>query len=275
MLWEEYYEKINEWATSTAVSRMSKLESFGPPDEIIDAINIIAFDDEKGATRLLKKAISAGVKFSGDQLAELCLICDEEVLNRAIQFSSDRFTTEDLDALYCNCDDEILIRIAQKQKIQLPEDLIEEEEPEDEEVMEPEEYCEEEVTLSAQELSAEYDYLLDCLNAAHVHLVQAYKLSIPDISSKNRALTVTKYACLAEAQPHIANALDAWELLEPRYREKIPLQDIRLNIGNSTMWKNYFFDGFFTNLFVKRRIYKVTTNIENAIRVIRKLQSEL
>ena len=47
MQWEEYYDKIGDWATSTAVSRMSQLESFGPTDEIIDAIQQIGFDDEK------------------------------------------------------------------------------------------------------------------------------------------------------------------------------------------------------------------------------------
>lgn len=134
MLWQEYYDKIGEWATSTAVSRLSQLASFGPPDEIIDAINIIGFDDEKGATRLLKKATAAGVKFSGEQLSELCLICDEEALNRAIRFSSDRFTTADLDALYCNCDDDILLEISRKQRIKLPEDIADCEEIEVEKV---------------------------------------------------------------------------------------------------------------------------------------------
>ena len=129
MLWEEYYDKLSDWATSTAVSRMSKLESFGPPDEIIDAINQISFDDEKGAGRLLKKAIAAGVKFSGDQLAEISLICDENLLNQAIRFSSDEFTANDLEALYCNCSDDILIEISRKHKIALPEDLAEYMEP--------------------------------------------------------------------------------------------------------------------------------------------------
>lgn len=127
MLWEEYYDKIGEWTTSTAVGRMSQLASFGPPDEIIDAINTIGFDDKKGATRLLKKATAAGVKFSGAQLSELFLICEEESLNRAIRFSSDRFTEEDLDALYCSCDDDILMEISQQQNIKLPKDLADHE----------------------------------------------------------------------------------------------------------------------------------------------------
>ena len=35
MQWDEYYEKIDEWANSTAVNRLSKLDSFGPPEEVV------------------------------------------------------------------------------------------------------------------------------------------------------------------------------------------------------------------------------------------------
>ena len=52
MTWDDYFEKINDWSVSTAVSKISSLEDMGAPDEIVDALNIIAFEDEKGATRV-------------------------------------------------------------------------------------------------------------------------------------------------------------------------------------------------------------------------------
>ena len=55
MLWDEYYEKINDWAVSTAVNKISSLEDMGASDEITDAINIIAFEDEKGAERACQR----------------------------------------------------------------------------------------------------------------------------------------------------------------------------------------------------------------------------
>ena len=63
MTWEEYYEKIWEWKPSTMVKYMSKLSDFGPSEEVMEAIIEISFGDTKGATRMLKKAIDAGVKF--------------------------------------------------------------------------------------------------------------------------------------------------------------------------------------------------------------------
>ena len=270
MLWEEYYDKLGDWATSTAVSRMSKLESFGPPDEIIDAINTIGFDDEKGATRLLKKAITAGVKFSGDQLSELFLICDEEVIHHAIQTSSRHFKTEDLDALYGFSDEEVLIDIANKQKIQIPEslaDYAEVPQADSEESIEP--------TITTEELAAEYDYILDCLQNAHGLLKKAYQFSLIDTNRKKRAATVVKYTCIADAQSFISSALDAWYLLDIPDLDKQPLRGIWPNISNSTMWQNYLFEGFFTNILVKREIRRVMKNIETAYNMICKLRNNL
>ena len=270
MLWEEYYDKLGDWATSTAVSRMSKLESFGPPDEIIDAVTTIRFDDEKGATRLLKKAISAGVTFTGDQLSELYLFCDEAVINQAIQTSSHHFKTEDLDALYGFSDEEILIDIANKHKIQVPESLADYAEVFDED---PEEDTE--PSMTPEELAAEYDYILDCLQNAHKLLKKAYQFSLIDTNRKLRAATVIKYASIAAAQSYISAALDSWNLLDIPSQDKQPLRGVWPNISNSTMWQNYLFEGLFTNIMVKRLIRKVLKNIETAYKMIQKLRNAL
>lgn len=268
MLWEEYYDKLADWATSTAVSRMSKLESFGPPAEIIDAINQIGFDDEKGATRLLKKATAAGVKFTGEQLSELFLICEEAEINRAIRFSADRFRTEDLDALYGFCDEIVLVDLAKRWKLRLLESLREYAQ-----AFAPNPEIHHKASRSTQSLAAEYDYILDCLRKAHELLKKAYQFSLIDTSGKERAATVVKYACIADAQSYISRAQQAWDALEIPEGSKQPLRGIWPNISNSTMWKNFLLEGFFTNLMVKRQIHRVLKNIETAYDRIRRLRS--
>lgn len=270
MLWEEYYDKLGDWATSTAVSRMSRLESFGPPDEIIDAMITISYDDEKGASRLLKKAIAAGVKFTGDQLSELFLICDDALLNRAILFSSDQFRTEDLDALYGFSDEEFLIDIANKQRIRLPECLTDYAEalaytPEDDAAPLP----------TPKELAAECDYILDCLKNAHSLLKKAHQFGLIDTSQKVRAATVVKYGCIADAQDYISKALNAWESLEIPNHTKQPLRGIQPDIRNTTVWHNFLFERLFTNMAVKWQIRRVMKNIESAFHMIRKLRNDL
>lgn len=100
MKWSDYYEKINDWAVSTAVNKISSLEDMGEPDEIVDTLNIIAFEDEKRSTRLLNRAMQYGVKFSGENLAEIVDLCAEDSFKKALYQSADAFTTQDLEDLY-------------------------------------------------------------------------------------------------------------------------------------------------------------------------------
>lgn len=130
MRWSDYYEKINDWSVSTAVSKISSLEDMGAPDEIADALNIIAFEDEKGATRLLNRALQHGVKFSGENLAEIVGLCAEESFKKALYQSADAFIAQDLEEL-CGCvADELIIDLAKRYKISAPADIAEEYEEE-------------------------------------------------------------------------------------------------------------------------------------------------
>ena len=130
MRWSGYYEKINDWSVSTAVSKISSLEDMGAPDEIADALNIIAFEDEKGAIRLLNRALQHGVKFSGENLAEIVDLCEEESFKKALHQSADAFTAQDLEEL-CGCvADELIIDLAKRYKISAPADLADEYEEE-------------------------------------------------------------------------------------------------------------------------------------------------
>ena len=130
MTWDEYYEKINDWAVSTAVNKISSLEDMGTPDEIVDAINIIAFEDEKGATRLLNRAVQYGVKFSGENLADIIDLCAEDSFKKALYQSAENFKTKDLDDLYGCIDDELIIEVAKRYNISAPADIAEEYEEE-------------------------------------------------------------------------------------------------------------------------------------------------
>lgn len=130
MRWSDYYEKINDWEVSTAVNKISSLEDMGAPDEIVDALNIIAFEDEKGATRLLNRAVQYGVKFSGENLAEIAGLCAEESFKKALHESAEAFTAQDLEDLYCCVDDELIVELAKRYKISAPADITEEYEEE-------------------------------------------------------------------------------------------------------------------------------------------------
>lgn len=69
MTWAEYYDKFYDWSESTQISRLSSVKDFGPASEVCEIAE--AFWDEKIASRLIRKALAAGVKFSSDDVTNL------------------------------------------------------------------------------------------------------------------------------------------------------------------------------------------------------------
>ena len=130
--WDEYYEKFYDWAESTQVRNLSALTSLGSADEVGEIIIELQVNVPV-ANRLLKKAVAAKLAFSGSDLLEFACINDKELATAAVRNSAGRLTAEDMEYLYGEIDDEVIIEICKQQNLVLPEDLREEEEYEDEE----------------------------------------------------------------------------------------------------------------------------------------------
>ena len=141
MDWDEYYEKFYDWATSTQISRMSSLTSYGASSEVAEVAQ--EYMDEKAASRLVKKAVAYGVQFTPEEIYDLSGCCNTEAMNALLDSSKCRFTKEQLEDLYGAVDDEILERVAARNKIRLFED--DEDEEIDDETVE-EEFFDEPVT---------------------------------------------------------------------------------------------------------------------------------
>lgn len=117
MKWDEYYNKFKhfDWSTSTQINRISKLESFGDPKEILEVAD--DFGDEAAASRLIKKACDAGVMFSADDILEMAYLVTEECLNYVFKNTTYRFTPEQIDELYAFIDDDLLEAKIKEQNI--------------------------------------------------------------------------------------------------------------------------------------------------------------
>lgn len=121
MRWSEYYQKMDDWAVSTAVSRFSSVEDMGTSNEVVDVLYTIAFKDKKVATRIIKKALQHGVKFSGENLLEMASLCTEESFHEALHQSADAFIEKDLEDLQYAVDESVIIDIAKQYKLSAPE----------------------------------------------------------------------------------------------------------------------------------------------------------
>lgn len=106
MTWEEYYDKFYDWANSTQISRISKLTSFGPANEVCEVA--VELSNEVAATRLIKKAVAADVAFNAEQIIDLMDALNEDGMNCVIAASRCTFTREQIDDLCCSASDTVL-----------------------------------------------------------------------------------------------------------------------------------------------------------------------
>lgn len=133
MTWEQYYEKFYDWSTSTQINRISQLTSFGPSDQIVEIAQ--EYMDQTAAERLLRKAVAAGVSFTPEDIYDLLNCCGVPVLDLLLESSRSRFSQEQLEDLLGGPDDDVLRRVAAKNKVCLFSD----DEPEEAEDLRPRE----------------------------------------------------------------------------------------------------------------------------------------
>jgi hypothetical protein len=262
MLWEEYYDKQIDWAPRTKINRISTLESFGSPEEVAEVIVDIAFYDEAGATKLLKKSIAAGVKFTGSQLYDFGECCDEEIFHQAVRCSADQFTSNDIQELYTACDDAFLVDIALKYQIKLPECLAD---------FERKEFG----YRSLTQLKEEFDYILEYLFVAQNHLEKAYTFSMWDISRNHREWSVLKYSHVEDAQNYITYAINAWNLLDFPEKGNSFFPKVFPCISTADMHSDFWISGFWLKVIAARRIKSLLAIVKQAIRAIQELRNSI
>ena len=131
MEWGEYYKKFDEWATSTQISRLSALTSYGPSDEVAEVAQGLM--DETAASRLVRRALAAGVQFTAEEICELVNCCNAAVMNALLENSTCAFTREQLEDIWGVVDDAVLEQTVRRCRVKLFDDDEEEEEEEDDE----------------------------------------------------------------------------------------------------------------------------------------------
>lgn len=285
MRWCDYYEKINYWSVSTAVNKISSLEDMGEPNEIVDALIIIAYEDKKGANKLLNRALQQDIKFSGDNLIEITGICVEEDFKKALYQSADTFTVEDLENLYGCIDTALIIDVAKQFKIPVPKCIADEEIVEPVELLPMEEFLEdlteedeeqiEDFSIELQSVISAANYALACLAQAQRALNESNNVSFIDMVSKNSFTSVWKYSTLSMADVELQQAQDALcslnaELKILQNNKSVKLKSSRL-ANEIDMWMNAGFLDVFTHL----QINKAQKQIRQAIAQVNKIYKEL
>ena len=120
MTWETFYDRFYDWADSTQVANISKLTDFGPSSEVCEIAT--SFVDEKVATRLVKKALAAGVRFTSAEVLELDGCVSESLFPELVRNVSTKFTADELDTISVSLSEADLKVAAMKSGLELDED---------------------------------------------------------------------------------------------------------------------------------------------------------
>lgn len=112
MTWEDFYDKFYEWADSTQVSRISQLTTFGSHEQVAEIVE--AYFDEKAASRLAKKAMAAGVRFTPAEIVEMQGSVTKECMNQLVTTAIGDFTEEQVDELAFSMDDDIYVDLEKR-----------------------------------------------------------------------------------------------------------------------------------------------------------------
>ena len=298
MKWKDYYEIINNWDISTAVNQISSLEDMGKPDEIVEALYVIESEDEKGANMLLNRALQHGVKFSGMNLVEMEVICEEESFKKALYQSADRFTSQDLEDLYCCIDDELIIDVARKYGISVPKDIAEEYEDElygdidDDVIVEvaqrknlklPEDLQEDadeatevdDFQWEIQSAMEAADYALECLYEAKEAMNNSSNVSFIDMVNKGLLASLWKYSALSDADDVLENAQNALQSLNDELRTLLRNKSVRLKYGKLASVIDIWFDSDFMDCLLYMQINKAHKQIKQAIRQVETIKKKL
>ena len=120
MDWTTYYDRFYDWEESTQLRHLSTLTNFGPSSEVCELA--CSFFEEKSANRMIKKALSLGVRFSANEVMELDGVIDASLMPQLIKNTSHTLTPEQLDDfVFWLSPDEVRL-LATRHHIRLDED---------------------------------------------------------------------------------------------------------------------------------------------------------
>lgn len=124
MDWATYYERFYDWSESTQINRISSLTDFGASEEVAEVIQ--SFMDGKAASRLVKKALVHGVKFSAQEVMDMIDLLDD-IPKELISSCKTYFSQEQIDVLAdYDIDEDVLRAASKKSNVRFPFDEEEE-----------------------------------------------------------------------------------------------------------------------------------------------------
>lgn len=230
---------------------------------MLEVVQELFRDDEYEASRLVMRALDAGVRFKDENIVELTSHCNEDTIKQVVFLSRLLLTEESLEELYGNVSDDIIIEVAKEQNLRLPEDLREEEEGS------------EDISYEVHAAIDAADYALECLVQAQHSMNDSSNVSFIDMMTKGFFTSLWKYSTLSEADVDIQQAQNALDSLNAELRSLANNKSIQLKYGRLAAEIDMWFDDGFLDALTHLQINKAQKCIGKAITQVENIRREL
>lgn len=279
--WKYFYDRFYEWSATYAKKKLEDVTKLGSASQVFEVLTEIFTDDEAGASKFLHRATDEGITFSRDDFSELNMLCDYDSVRRAVLASGTKFKAKDLEYLYGEIEDDIIIEVASKYNLMLPEDLREEEEEDSDEELE-EDFEEEEIYFTnddiKQEIAATVEWAnlaIDALIQASNHMNTASNWGVVDMFDGGFFPSILKHSSATDAEQYIQQAQGYLQCMNSGLESILQNKHAHLNFSALVIAMDAWFDDGFMDCLVQLRIDKVRKRIIKAIRQVENVRNEL
>lgn len=271
--WKYFYDRFYEWSATYAKKKLEDVKQLGPASQVFEVLTEIYMDDEAGASKFLNRATAEGITFSRDDFGELNMLCDYDSVRRAVLASGAKFRAKDLEYLYGEIEDDIIIEVAAKYNLMLPEDLREEVE---------EDFEEEEPAFTNEEIKQEIATTIEWADLAINALVQANNCmntagnwGLVDMLGGGFFSSFVKHSSAEEAEQWINQAQGYLECMNNGLEVILQNKASHLQFSALEIVVDMWMDSSFMDCLVQLHIGKVQKQIRKAIRQVENVRNEL
>lgn len=133
LTWEEYYENFYEWDEDEdeQIANIEYLESVDDEIEAAEVILALPLNFE-ATSKLLDMAIANCLEFDVGTMLEFMHVCNWDIIYEALLALAETFDQDDIETLYGEIDDDVLIDICEEGDLELPNALLEDDDDDDE-----------------------------------------------------------------------------------------------------------------------------------------------
>jgi hypothetical protein len=268
MTWDEFYEQYTEWDKETAINKLKTVCPDGDGYEIVEVADELFSDNQKEATALINRALTAGVMFDAYDIANIYWLCDQKTTDMATLCSISELDEESIEEIVGCASDNVVLSVVKQRRWKVPEGIYDPYE----ELVQMEQIGK---SLAMESAVLAADYALECLYEAKQAVVQGSDVSLFNTFKPSFWSGLWKHSTLSRAEAELAAAREALQVLNAELTELKRNKVIMVDNPRLASVIDLWFDDKFYDFLTHVQISRVHSQLCKVIPQVEAVQREL